>query len=252
VAQTPPVTTQTQEPVSMGPAAPTGPLRLVLPASSGDAAPSRVVQVSASTADAGRAPAVSLRLHTADDAAASPSLPAGALLQFNVAALGGVRSTEQLSLLAVPPRLNLPHPEVVTSDVPAWLAHTPLVGGEEVVERLILGGGWENAPNSSGQGPSFPGPWLLWPISPLIWGWMTSPVMPSLPTAGGEPEGQQEAELAAPQQTGAADDHFGVDASWAGALLAAGLLAVPGADRGRASPPVRVTARRDGTPGADR
>jgi hypothetical protein len=249
VAQTPPSTTTTQEPVSMGPAAPTGPLRLVLPPSSGDVSPSRVVQASSSSSssDAGKAPLIVLRLHAADEATASPNLPSGALLQFNVAALGGVRATEQLSLLTGPPRLNLPQPEVVNSDPTLWLAQVPTVGGEEVVERLLLGGGWDNPANPSG-GPAFPGSWLFWSMNPLIWGWITSPLVPSLPLAESVPDGPEEAEPTAPAQQTGADDTFGVNSSWAGALLAAGLLSVPKTDQERNPHPVRATSRRRGQP----
>jgi hypothetical protein len=252
VAQAPPVATQTQEPVTTGPVGSTGPLRLVLPVSSGDGSPNRVVQVAASTSDAGKAPLIVLRLHATDEASSSPNLPSGALLQFNVAALGGVRATDQLSLLTGPPRLNLPQPEAVNADTSLWLAQVPMVGGEEVVERLILGGGWDNTPSPLG-GPGFPGSWLFWPINPLIWGWITSPLMPSLPLAESAPGGPEEAEPAAlVQPTGAADDTFGVDASWAGALLAAGLLSVPKADQERTPCPIRATPRRRGQPDADR
>jgi hypothetical protein len=232
----------------MGPVAPTGPLRLVLPGSSGDAGTGQVVQVSASSADAGQVPAVVLRLHTTGDAVSAPNLPTGAFLQFNVAALGGVRAPDQFTFLTGPLRLTLPQPDGVNSDVLPWLAQiTPIFGAEEAVERLIIGGGWEGAARPSGQGPTFP--WLLWPISPLIWGWITSPLVPNVPTAGDEVEGPVEAETAAPAQpTAAADDRYGVDASWAGALLAAGLLSVPKADQERKRPPLRATSRRDGTP----
>jgi hypothetical protein len=244
VAQTPPAATQTPGTVSVGPEAPTGPLRLVLPTASGDGAPARVVQVSASSADAGRAPAVALQLHAAGDTASAPNLPSGALLQFNVAALGGVRAPDQLTLLTWPLRLNLPPPEAVNSDALPWLVQAPVIGGEDAVERVIIGGGWDNP---AAPGTVFPGAWLFWPISPLVWGWITSPLVPTVPLAGEGTDGPDETDLAAPAQpTGAANDPYGVDASWAGALLAAGLLAVPKADAERTRQTVRVTPRRGG------
>ncbi len=244
-----PATTQTANPPTMGPIAPTGPLRLVLPTSSGESSPpGRVVQVSATATDAGAAPAIMLRAHVTEEGTSSPNVPVGALIQLNVGAVGGVRATEQISLLATPLRLTLPRQETTAEDFPAFVFMAPPIGGDDAPAVAIVGGP-DGAVGLPGSSISFPQSWLFWPISPLMWGWMTSPIMPGLPLEGTVPDDADEVSAAVPfAQTEDADDHFGVDVSWAGALLAAGLLTVSREDRERTLLPGQIITNRNEDP----
>src|SRR5262249_16856910 len=104
-------------------------------------------------------------------------------------------------------------------------------GDSASLDRLpILVENPERSQDTPGVHFMVPGGWLTWPLSQLIWGWITSPLLPDLPAGGAgaaDPEDPDDFEtaLASPQAAGAGDA-FGVNGAWASALLAAGTLSV--------------------------
>jgi hypothetical protein len=248
VTQTPPAGGSTTTSTASTLVGPTGTPRLVLPSQSGNGG---AVPAATAAIDTGAAATLTTpRLHVTSDATRGPDLPTGALLSLSYGALGGVRLPDGTDVVLNPLQLILPAQAVAgPSGTPAIVVSIFSAPEATNADRLpALVENPERPPDTPGVGFMVPGGWLTWPLSQLIWGWITSPLLFGLPLDGAVPATPTgiedlEAALSSPQAAGAGDA-FAVNGAWASALLAAGTLSVFKADEERVRGPAAAPRRR--------